>query len=190
MAEKEKQYTAELQEDENTEKVVAIDRISRTVAGGRRIRFRALIVIGSKGNQVGVGIAKGADVQKAIQKAKLQAKKTLISVPVTDNGSIPRQVDFVYGNTKVILKPAPEGHSIIAGGTVRAVLERAGIKNIVSKTLGSSNKLNTIMATYMALGKLSGKRLPIIVLSESETIEDTEEETKEPKVKTKTGVKK
>ena len=161
MAEFERKYNAELQEEEgNSEKVVAIDRISRTVAGGRRIRFRALIVLGAKDNQVGVGMAKGSDVQKAVQKARLQAKKTMITIPVVD-GTIPRPIEYTYGNTKVILKPAPMGHSIIAGGTVRSVLERAGIKNIVSKTLGSTNKLNTTMAAYMALKKLINTKLPV-----------------------------
>jgi small subunit ribosomal protein S5 len=141
------------QRPEIEDRVVAIDRISRTVKGGRRIRFRALVVLGNRSGRVGVGVAKAGDVQGAIAKAKAKAEKTMITVPIV-NDTIPHEVNVVYGSTRVLLKPAPLGHSIIAGGSVRAVVELAGIKNIVSKALGSSNALNCAMATYMALEKL------------------------------------
>lgn len=139
---------------ENEDRVVAIDRISRTVKGGRRIRFRALVVVGNRAGKVGVGLAKGNDVQTAIAKAKNEANKSMITVPM-HNGTIHHDVDYTFEKTKVILRPAPEGHSIIAGNSVRAVVELAGIKNIVSKALGSPNQINTATATYMALKTLA-----------------------------------
>lgn len=141
------------QKPEMEDRVVAIDRISRTVKGGRRIRFRALIVMGNRCGRVGVGVAKAGDVQGAIAKAKAKAEKSMINVPIV-NDSIAHEINEVYGSTRVLLKPAPLGHSIIAGGSVRAVVELAGIKNIVSKSLGSSNALNCAMATYSALKRL------------------------------------
>ncbi|MEX1052103.1 MAG: 30S ribosomal protein S5 [Patescibacteria group bacterium] len=141
------------QRPEVEDRVVAIDRISRTVKGGRRIRFRALVVLGNRSGRVGVGVAKAGDVQGAIAKAKAKAEKSMIDVPIV-NDSIAHEINQVFGSTRVLLKPAPAGHSIIAGGSVRAVVELAGIKNIVSKSLGSSNALNCAMATYMALKNL------------------------------------
>lgn len=138
---------------EMEDKVVKISRISRTVKGGRRIRFRALVVIGDRSGKIGVGVSKSGDVQGAIAKAKNKAKKSLVTIPIV-NDSIAHEVVFTYGNTKVLLKPAPKGHSIIAGGPVRAVVELAGIKNIVSKSIGSSNTLNTAMAAFSALKSL------------------------------------
>ncbi|MEK7171095.1 MAG: 30S ribosomal protein S5 [Patescibacteria group bacterium] len=153
---KEKEVVTEFIPDkiEMAENVVSIDRISRTVKGGRRIRFRAIVVIGNRNGRVGVGAGKAADVQGAIAKAKNQAEKIMIDVPIV-KGTISHPVMEVFGTSRVLLKPAPEGHSIIAGGAVRAVVELAGIINIVSKTLGSSNSLNCAMATYTALKKLS-----------------------------------
>lgn len=143
-------------EPDMEEKVVSVDRISRTVAGGRRIRFRALVIVGNRLNKVGVGMAKANDVQSAIAKAVSQAKKVMITVPIMDE-TIPHIVTTTYGTSSVLLKPAPKGHSIIAGGAVRPVLELAGIKNIVSKTIGSSNALNSAMATYSALKSLKSR---------------------------------
>lgn len=135
---------------EMEDRVVKISRISRTVKGGRRIRFRALVVIGDRNGKIGVGVSKSGDVQGAITKAKNKANKSLVTIPIT-NESIAHEVVYTYGKTKVLLKPAPKGHSIIAGGPVRAVVELSGIKNIVSKSLGSSNTLNTAMAAFNAL---------------------------------------
>jgi small subunit ribosomal protein S5 len=146
-------YSSERTAPELAEKVVSVDRISRTVKGGRRIRFRALIVIGDKVSRVGLGLAKATDVQSAITKARAKANKVLITVPLI-NDTIPHPVQKTYGRATVILKPARAGHSIIAGGSVRPVLELAGIKNIVSKSLGSTNSLNNAMATFLALQDL------------------------------------
>lgn len=139
---------------EMSENVVSIDRISRTVKGGRRIRFRAIVVIGNRNGRVGVGTGKAADVQGAIAKAKHDAEKTMIDVPIV-NGTISHPIMEVYGTSRVLLKPAPLGHSVIAGGSVRAVVELSGIANIVSKSIGSANALNNAMATFHALKKLS-----------------------------------
>ena len=144
-------------ESDFVEKVVAINRVSRTVAGGRRIRFRAMVVIGNRHGKVGVGSAKANDVQSAIMKAGNKAKKSLITVPLI-NETIPYQVKKTYGTTSILLKPAPKGHSIIAGGPVRSVVELAGITNIVSKSLGSSNALNGAMATFLALKKIDTRK--------------------------------
>jgi len=147
-----------IEKPEIEDRVVSIDRISRTVKGGRRIRFRALVVIGNRNGQVGVGVAKSNDVQGAIAKAKAKANKDLLNVPIV-NGSIAHEVTKTFGKTRVLLKPAPAGHSIIAGGSVRAVVELAGIKNIVSKSIGSSNAINSAMATFTALKELSNSKL-------------------------------
>lgn len=136
------------------ERVVAIDRISRTVAGGRRMRFRALVVIGNRNGKVGVGLAKSNEIASATDKATRQAKKNIITVPIS-NGTIPHDILQRYGSAMVLLKPAPAGTSVIAGGPVRAVVELAGIKNVTSKIIGrTSNKLNNVMATYEALKNL------------------------------------
>lgn len=140
-------------ESEFKELVVSLDRISRTVKGGRRIRFRALVIIGDQHGRVGLAMAKGSDVQKAVAKARAQAEKTLITVPIVD-GTISHPIEETCGATKVILKPAKAGHSIIAGGAVRPVLELAGFQNIVSKSIGSPNAYNNAIATYNALVRL------------------------------------
>lgn len=135
------------------QKLVDLARVSRVVSGGKRFRFRACICIGDKKGRVGMGIAKGNDVQTAISKAVLQAKKSLINV-VTIKGTIPYQVIGVHKGAKVLLKPAQEGTGIIAGGAVRSVLELAGIKNILSKMLGSNNKVNNVTATIKILKEM------------------------------------
>jgi small subunit ribosomal protein S5 len=137
--------------------VVEVDRVTRVVKGGRRMRFRALVVVGDKKGRVGAGVAKGSEVQSAVQKATLAAKKALIKVPITENGSIPHDVTERYGASMVMLKPAAVGTSIIAGGAVRSVVTLAGIENILSKSLGSSNKINVVMATLQALTKFKAK---------------------------------
>ncbi len=139
------------------EVVVEVGRVTRVVKGGRRLRFRALVVVGDKKGRVGAGVAKGSEVQAAVQKATSAAKKSLITVPLTDKGSIPHEVTERYGASYVLLKPAAEGTSVIAGGSVRAVVTLAGIENILSKSIGSSNKINVVMATMRALTKFKSK---------------------------------
>ncbi len=133
------------------EKVIEIARVSRTVKGGKRIGFRALVVVGDKQGKVGIGLGKSVEVAGAIKKAVNQAKKTMIKANISEKGSIKREIDAHFGAAKVIMRPAPEGTSIIAGGVVRSVCELAGIKNLVAKSLGSNNKINCAKATIQGL---------------------------------------
>lgn len=139
--------------EEFEEKVVQIDRVTRVVKGGRRMRFRATVVVGNKSGKVGFGVQKAGDVSSAMTKAIAQAKKNLIEVPL--NGTtIPHEVYAKQAGAYVFLKPASEGTGVIAGGAVRAVLEAAGIKDILSKMLGSNSKINNVYATIKALESL------------------------------------
>jgi small subunit ribosomal protein S5 len=140
------------------ELVVSVDRVSRTVKGGRRMRFRALVVVGDRKGRVGTGVAKGQEVQTAVQKATLAARKSLITVPITDRGSIPHEVQARYGATTVLLLPGAVGTSVIAGGSVRAVVALAGVENVIAKTIGSNNKINTVRATMQALQQFKTAR--------------------------------
>jgi small subunit ribosomal protein S5 len=135
------------------ERVVAINRVTKVVKGGRRFRFAALVVIGNKQGQVGFGTGKAAEVPDAIKKAVEQAKTNLINVPIVGT-TIPHQVTGEYGAGKVFLKPASEGTGIIAGGAVRAVFELAGVNDILSKSLGSSTPINMVRATFAGLEEL------------------------------------
>lgn len=135
------------------QRIVELARVTRVMAGGKRMRFRALVIIGNKQGKVGLGLAKGADVSLAVSKASTQARRALINVPMK-NGTIPHEVTVKYKSARVFLKPAPKGTGIIAGGPVRAVLELAGVPNIVSKILGSSNKINNVRAVLQAFSLL------------------------------------
>lgn len=135
------------------QKVLEVARVTRVTAGGKRMRFRALVVVGDKKGRVGAAVAKGSDVAQAISKSTERAKKTLITVPIVRE-TIPHRVQLKYGGSVVLLKPAPAGTGIIAGGVVRQVLEIGGIGNVVSKMLGSRNKLNNVRATIEALKML------------------------------------
>jgi small subunit ribosomal protein S5 len=135
------------------QKTIEIARVTRVVAGGKRMRFRALVVIGDKKGRVGVGLRKGVDVSEAMNKAVNSAKKTMVSVPLV-NDTIPHEIKLKYKSSVVFLKPAKPGTGIIAGGAIRAVLDMVGVKNVLSKMLGSSNKINNVMATYLALTKM------------------------------------
>ena len=146
-----KPFVKEVKEFE--EAVIQVDRVTRVVKGGRRLRFRATVVIGDKKGSVGYGIGKATEVQQAIQKAVAKAKKRLIKVPVY-NGTIPHVIQVKFKASSVMMKPASVGTGIIAGGAVRQILELAGVHNILSKSLGSNNKINTTKATYEALTKL------------------------------------
>ncbi len=136
------------------ERVIEVRRVARTVKGGRRIRFRALVVIGNKKGKVGMGIAKANDVAEAVKKAVAQAKKNMIVVPLI-NGTIPYDVISKHGGAVVMLKPAAEGTSIVAGGAVRALAELAGITDLLSKMMGSSSKVNNITATLKAFSSFN-----------------------------------
>jgi small subunit ribosomal protein S5 len=142
-------------EEEFEEKVVQIDRVAYVVAGGKRMRFRAVVVIGNRNGKVGVGVSKAVEIPNAVAKAKTQARKRLIEVPIK-NGTIPHPIKYKYGSAYIFMKPASPGTGIIAGGPIRAVVELAGITDILSKMLGSHNKINNVMATYEALQSLRG----------------------------------
>lgn len=140
---------------ELTERVVAINRVSKTVKGGRRMRFSALVVVGDKKGRVGYGLGKANEVPDAIKKAVEAAKKNVIRVPLVNNKkTIPHMVTGVYGAGEVMLRPATEGTGVIAGGAVRAVLELAGIEDILSKCIGSRTPINMVHATMKALSEL------------------------------------
>lgn len=138
------------EEKKFVEEVVNIDRVARVVKGGRRFRFRALVVVGDKKGQVGIGVSKGSDVQSAVSKAVDVAKKNMVSVPIY-NETIPHETQAKVAGADIFLKPAAPGTGLIAGGVVRIVVEAAGIHNILSKSLGSSNKINCAYATVEAL---------------------------------------
>lgn len=144
---------------EYKEKVLDMRRVTRVVAGGKRFRFRATVVIGDEKGKVGVGIAKGLDVAQSVDKAKLNARKKLIIVPLKDR-SIPYEVEAKFSAARVIIKPARKGHGLKAGGAVRVVLLLAGIRDATAKCLGGTkNKLTNAMATIEALKKLKVKSL-------------------------------
>lgn len=136
------------------DKVVAIKRVSKTVKGGRNMRFSALVVVGDKNGHVGAGMGKAAEVPEAIRKGKEAAAKNLVAVPFDENNSIPHDFIGKFGSANVLLKKAPEGTGIIAGGPARSVLELAGYKNIRTKSLGSNNKTNVVLATITGLCEL------------------------------------
>lgn len=138
---------------EFAEEIIEINRVSRTVKGGRRIRFRVLAAVGNRNGRVGIGVAKAGEVPLAAAKASKIAKENFISVPIV-RGTIPHRIQHSYQGTSVFLKPAKEGSSIAAGGVVRTIISLAGVKNISSKTLGSNNKINNAKAVIMALKKL------------------------------------
>ena len=136
------------------EKVVAIKRVTKVVKGGRNMRFAALVVVGDKNGHVGAGLGKAAEVPEAIRKGKEDAIKKLVAVPMDEVGSIPHDFTGKFGSAAVLLKKSPEGTGIIAGGPSRAVLELAGYKNIRSKSLGSNNKQNVVLATIEGLKEM------------------------------------
>ena len=141
------------QVSEFKEKLVAVNRVSKTVKGGRNMRFSALMVVGDENGRVGCGMGKAVEIPEAIRKGNEAAKKAMITVPL--NGTtIPHEVVGVFGTGKVKMLPAPEGTGVIAGGPVRAVLEAAGIKDIVTKSIGSNNKINMVRATLAGLKQL------------------------------------
>lgn len=136
------------------EKVIQVSRVSKKTKGGNKVRFASLVVVGDRHGKVGLGLGKSADVAQSIAKAVLYAKRRMINVPI-HNDTIPQRIIIKKGAAMILLKPAPKGTGIIAGGAIRSVVEAAGIRNISSKILGSSNKSSNAQATFEALSQLS-----------------------------------
>ena len=134
--------------------VVTIKRVTKVAKGGRNMRFAALVVVGDKNGHVGVGLGKATEIPEAIRKGKEEATKKLVEVPIDENGSVPHDLTGKFGSASVLIKRAPEGTGIIAGGPARAVLELAGYKNIRTKSLGSNNKQNVVLAAIEGLKNL------------------------------------
>ncbi|MFA5021626.1 MAG: 30S ribosomal protein S5 [Patescibacteria group bacterium] len=164
------------EEREYDQTIVDISRVTRVMAGGKRMRFRACLVIGDHKGKVGAAVAKGADVTLAVNKALVKAKKNMVTVPMI-NETIPHQVLVKSGAARILLKPAPKGTGIIAGGAVRVVLDLAGVSNVVAKALGSKNKLNNVNAALKGLRKL--KRIEPKVSNKQKESKKTEEVIKE-----------
>jgi small subunit ribosomal protein S5 len=141
------------QVSEFKEKLVAVNRVSKTVKGGRTMRFSALMVVGDEKGRVGYGMGKAAEIPEAIRKGLDEAKKSMKNVPIKGT-TIPHEITGIFGTGKVKMLPAPEGTGVIAGGPVRAVLEAVGIKDIVTKSIGSNNKINMVKATIAGLSQL------------------------------------
>jgi len=139
--------------DEFEQKIIDIARVTRVMAGGKRMRFRACVAIGNKKGKVGIGLAKGADVTLAVAKAVNQAKKDLITVPIVKQ-TIPHAIEEKFGAARVLLKPASVGRGIIAGGIVRTIFELSGVTNVSSKVLGTNNKVNNAKCVMKALRNL------------------------------------
>nr|YP_009396861.1 ribosomal protein S5 [Ophidocladus simpliciusculus]ARW66047.1 ribosomal protein S5 [Ophidocladus simpliciusculus] len=142
--------------EENTweEKVVQVKRVTKVVKGGKKLSFRAILVIGNENGQIGVGVGKASDVIGAVKKGVTDAKKHIITIPITKYSSIPHPISGTSGAAKIILRPSATGSGVIAGGSTRTVLELAGIKNILAKQLGSNNTLNNARAVLNALKNL------------------------------------
>ncbi len=164
------------EEKQFDERVVAVDRVARVVKGGRRFRFRALVVIGDGKGKIGTGVAKGADVTAAVAKATEVAKKSMVTIAINKE-TIPHEQQARVGGARILLKPAAPGTGLIAGGVVRTVLEVAGISNALSKSLGSANKINCAYATVAALTSIKSKKDWLT----------TTEEAPKPKAKAESG---
>lgn len=136
------------------DQVVSIKRVTKVVKGGRNFRFTALVVVGDKNGHVGAGLGKATEIPEAIRKGKEDAIKKMIELPIDENGSIPHDFLGKFGSASVLLKRSPEGTGVIAGGPVRSVLELGGLKNIRTKSLGSNNKQNVVLATIEGLSQL------------------------------------
>jgi small subunit ribosomal protein S5 len=149
------------------EQVVQLNRTSKKTSGGNTMSFSAMVVVGDKKGRVGVGLGKAPEVSEAIRKGSTKARKQMISVPMFKS-TIPHQIEVKLGAARVLLKPAPEGTGVIAGGAVRAVVEAAGIRDILSKVLGTNNKISNVYATMSALQQLQARPEPVTKKSAKE----------------------
>jgi small subunit ribosomal protein S5 len=146
-----------IQEPKLVERLIKISRVSKVTKGGKKLSFRAIVVVGDEKGQVGVGVAKADDVVNAFKKGKADARKNLITFPLTKYLTIPHRVSGQFGSCKIIMRPSIEGSGVIAGGATRIVLEVAGVKNVIAKQLGSNSLLNNARASICALENLTTK---------------------------------
>jgi len=153
------------QTDEFEQRMIDVARVTRVMAGGKRMRFRACVALGNKKGKVGIGLAKGADVTLAVNKAATKARKNMIEVPIV-NDTIPHAITTKAGAAKILFKPARKGSGIIAGGSVRIIMELAGINNITAKILGTNNKVNNAKCVIKALSSLKQPKKPIKQVTE------------------------
>jgi len=163
---------------EFAEATLSIDRVTRVVKGGRRMRFRAIVVVGNRKGKVGLGTGKAAEVQAAVRKASSAAKRNMMRIPIT-NGTIPHQVELKFKAAHIRILPALPGTGIIAGGALRVILDHAGVKNVLSKRFGSRNKLVNAQATMLALAKLRGVFAPEVTVEAPRPAEKGALEVKE-----------
>jgi len=183
-------------ESEFEQKILDLARVTRVMAGGKRMRFRACVAIGDKKGRFGVGLAKGADVTLAVNKAVNKAKKKMVTVPIV-NETIPMPVHLKYKSAQILLKPAPQGTGVKAGGAMRVLLELAGVPNVVGKSLGTGNKITTVGAFYKAVEfislpftkerkfiakKVESKKIVVLEKVENNEIIKKEEKTEKPVV--------
>lgn len=161
-----------VEQKEFQELVINIDRVSRVQKGGRRFRFKALVVVGNEKNKVGIGVAKGADVQAAIAKATEVAKKHIVTIAI-DKETIPHDCELQFSGARVLIKPASAGTGIIAGGVVRSIIGVTGIHDILTKSLGSTNKVNIAYATINALKSITPKREWLNAKSDKSVVKKT-----------------
>ncbi len=146
-------------DSEYEQQILDLARVTRVMAGGKRMRFRACIVLGNRAGKVGIGLAKGADVTLAITKAVNQAKKNMIDVPLAANGTIPHEIKHKFGASVVLLRPAKHGRGVICGGVMRIIAEMAGLKNVTGKILGTNNNVTNAKCMIEALSLLKGKKV-------------------------------
>lgn len=170
------------EEKQFDERIIHVNRVARVVKGGRRFRFQALVVVGDRKNKVGVGVSKGADVTAAVTKATDVAKKHMMTVTLY-KGTVPHEALGKVGGAKILIKPAAPGTGLIAGGVVRTVLEVAGVSNVLSKSLGSTNKINTAYATLAALESLEPSKNWITTKSQTKAQKTESVEKKVAKAK-------
>lgn len=175
---------------EFAEEVLEIARVTRVVKGGRRLRFRATVIVGNRNGKVGVGTGKSVEVAASIQKAIAKAKRQMIQVPLTEANSIPHEVRLKYKASKLLLMPAFEGTGIIAGGAVRKIAELAGVKNMYGKLFGTTNKLSNAKATIKALEELRQVRKKAKPKTENQTVENKATPKEEKEVKKTPSAKK
>lgn len=157
-----KKRFADRPKEEFEQRILDVARVTRVMKGGKRMSFRACVVIGDKKGRVAVALGKGADVTLAVNKAVNKAKKNIVQVPLV-NDTIPHSIQHKFGSAKILIKPASEGRGVIAGGVVRVILDLAGVKNVSSKILGTNNKVNNAKCTVMALDKLKKSGFSLLV---------------------------